>query len=182
MSVLPDLLAAGLRAVFVGTAVGGASAARGHYYAGPGNEFWQYLHAAGFTDEYLGPDRDAEILRFGLGLTDIAKGRSASSDSLLRTGDFDVPGFVAKIEQYHPGCVAFHGKTAARIVAAAMGLPHDIALGAQGWKVAGVSVYVLPSASGSNRDPSRLEGKASRLAWFRVMAQELGRFDASTPG
>ena len=37
-TALADFLAPDLHAVFVGTAAGDRSAARGHYYAGPGNE------------------------------------------------------------------------------------------------------------------------------------------------
>src|SRR5438067_2015906 len=42
MSILPDHLRPGLSIVFCGTAVGTASASRGHYYAGPGNDFWRF--------------------------------------------------------------------------------------------------------------------------------------------
>jgi hypothetical protein len=31
-------------------------------------------------------------------------------------------------------------------------------------------VFVLPNASGSNRDASRLEGKADRVEWFKELA------------
>ena len=175
MPVLPDHLAPGLRAVFVGTAAGDVSAARRHYYAGPGNDFWLYLAESGLTDEYLGPDRDAEILRYGLGLTDIAKRRSAGTDALLVRSDYDVPGFVRKIARYRPAWVAFHGKTAAREVAMSLGFGRAIILGRQDWTVADSRVYVLPSASGSNRDPARLEGKPSRLAWFKDCRRTLDR-------
>jgi double-stranded uracil-DNA glycosylase len=178
--VLPDLLGPGLRAVFVGTAAGDSSAARGHYYAGSGNDFWLYLHQAGLTGEYLGPDRDAEILRFGLGLTDVAKHRSAARDALLRATDYDVPGFVAKVERDRPEWIAFHGKAAAGVVAKAYRIGREIRLGPQSWRVAGVRVYVLPSASGSNRDPRRLEGKPSRLAWFREFRRTLEQGVATT--
>jgi len=43
MAVLPDYLAPGLKVVFCGTAVGEQSAARGHYFAGRGNDFWRLL-------------------------------------------------------------------------------------------------------------------------------------------
>jgi TDG/mug DNA glycosylase family protein len=67
MTVLPDYLAPGLRVVFCGTAVSATSAARGHYYAGPGNEFWPLLHQSGLTPVLLTPDDDAHVLDFGLG-------------------------------------------------------------------------------------------------------------------
>ena len=55
MSVLPDVLAPGLRAVFCGTAAGTKSAIAGAYYAGPGNKFWPTLHAIGLTPRRFAP-------------------------------------------------------------------------------------------------------------------------------
>jgi TDG/mug DNA glycosylase family protein len=179
MPALPDVLAPGLRAVFIGTAAGDVSARRGHYYAGPGNDFWRYLFEAGLTAERLTPDRDREILRFGLGLTDVAKRRSAATDSLLARSDFDVPAFVRKVGRYEPGWVAFHGKTAAREVARFLGQGRTVRLGPQDWTVVVARVFVLPSASGSNRDPARLEGRPSRLAWFREFRRVLDRTGAA---
>ena len=54
--MLPDYLSPGLKVVFVGTAAGERSAARGHYYAGRGNKFWELLWEAGLTDD-AGPSR-----------------------------------------------------------------------------------------------------------------------------
>ena len=93
-----------------------------------------------------------------------------------------MPGFLAKLELYRPGWVAFHGKTAAGVVARRIGHPRHVRLGLQPWSLGAARVYVLPSASGSNRDPSRLEGKWSRLAWFRAFRQLLDRAgDAADP-
>lgn len=109
-TALPDFLAPDLHAVFVGTAAGDRSAARGHYYAGPGNEFWLLLYRSGLTPELLGPERDVGVLTYRLGLTDLAKRRSASTDTLLTSSDFDVPGFVRKMKRYQPAWIAFHGR------------------------------------------------------------------------
>jgi len=170
--VLPDYLAPGLTAIFVGTAAGDTSARRGHYYAGPGNEFWQFLADARLTPELLGPDRDAEILAHGFGLTDIAKHRSGNDD-VLAAGDFDVPAFVAKIERFGPAWVAFTSKGAAEVVSRALGHGRSVSLGRQHWTVAGARVFVLPSPSGSNRNPAFLEGKATRLDWFRALRRAI---------
>jgi hypothetical protein len=40
-----------------------------------------------------------------------------------------------------------------------------------GARVAESNVFVLPSASGSNRDPKRLEGRSERLDWFTDLAK-----------
>ncbi len=49
MNVPPDYLAPNLRVVFCGTAAGNRSAEVGHYYAGPGNEFWPLLYRSGIV-------------------------------------------------------------------------------------------------------------------------------------
>ncbi len=115
--MLPDYLEKELGVVFVGSSVATASAARGHYYAGPGNKFWELLWEAGFTgDRILSPEQDAWVLRYGIGLTDVVKSVAASSDSLLKSTDYKVGPFLAKIEAYAPSVVAFNGKEAARWV------------------------------------------------------------------
>jgi double-stranded uracil-DNA glycosylase len=171
-SKLPDYLLPGLRVVFCGTAAGTTSASLGHYYAGSGNMFWTYLYRAQITAEPLFPSSDARVLEFGVGLTDLAKKVAASSDRGLRT-HYDVDGFLAKIERYQPSWVAFHGKEAAKQVSKALGHGGDIALGEQGWTVASAQAFVLPSASGSNQDRKRLEGKADRVEWFKELARLL---------
>jgi TDG/mug DNA glycosylase family protein len=171
-SKLPDYLAPRLRVVFCGTAAGTTSASRGHYYAGPGNLFWTYLYEARITTEPLFPSTDHRVLEFGVGLTDLAKEVAASSDLALKA-HYDVDGFVAKIERHQPSWVAFHGKQAAKVVSKHLGHGGSVALGPQPWSVASAQVFVLPSASGSNRDRSRLEGRADRLDWFKDLAKRM---------
>lgn len=168
-SKLPDYLASGLRVVFCGTAAGKDSASLGHYYAGSGNLFWTYLYSAKITAELLFPSTDHRVLEFSVGLTDLAKKIAASSDRGLQAY-YDVDGFVAKIERYQPAWVAFHGKEAAKVVSRTLEHGRDVALGNQDWTVAEAQVFVLPSASGSNRDRSRLEGKVDRVEWFKELA------------
>jgi TDG/mug DNA glycosylase family protein len=171
-SKLPDFLAPGLRVVVCGTAAGKNSAAIGHYYAGTGNLFWTYLYRAKITSEPLFPSSDHRVLEFGVGLTDLAKKVAASSDRGLQK-HYDVDGFVVKIERYRPAWVAFHGKEAAKAVSRAFGRSGDVALGRQDWTVAAAEVFVLPSASGSNRDSANWEGKADRVEWFKDLARLL---------
>jgi TDG/mug DNA glycosylase family protein len=174
MAILPDYLAPGLRVVFCGTAVSTTSAARGHYYAGPGNEFWPFLHQSGLTPVLLAPDEDARALEFGLGLTDLAKEVAASSDAGLDS-HYDIEGFCETIERFAPEWLAFHGKTAGRAASKALGHGSGVSLGQQAWSIGATRVFVLPSASAANRDPARLEGKASRLDWFTDLAALAGK-------
>ncbi len=174
--MLPDYLAPNLAVVFVGTAAGERSALRGHYYSGPGNKFWELVWEAGLTgDRILRPERDSEVVSYGFGLTDIAKGVAASTDTKLRAKDYDVSGFLEKIERYRPACVAFNGKTAAGVVAKYLGEPKP-GLGPAPFRVAGALVYVLPSSSGSNNDPSRFAPKSSKAAWWREFGEWLREY------
>src|SRR4051794_32803818 len=70
MNVLPDVLRPGLRLVICGSAAGVVSAARGEYYAGPGNKFWDILAVTGLTPRRLLPHEFRDVLDFGIGLTD----------------------------------------------------------------------------------------------------------------
>lgn len=170
--ILPDFLAPGLRVVFCGTAAGKRSGEKRHYYAGTGNDFWRLLFESGFTSTLLDPTQDRRVLEFGIGLTDLAKGIASSSDAGLRP-HYDIEGFVQKMEEFKPGLVAFHGKEPAKEVSSWLGKGKAVKLGAQAWTVAGQSAFVVPNASGSNRDPSRLEGKGCRLDWFSELRSGL---------
>lgn len=170
--VLPDYLRKGLAVVFVGSSVATASAARGHYYAGPGNKFWELLWESGLTgDRILSPEQDSWVLRYGVGLTDLVKGVAASSDSLLKSGDYDVVGFLAKIEKFAPQVVAFNGKEAALRVCRHFGSPEP-SLGLSALRLGESKLFVLPSSSGANADRRNLAPKASKTEWWR----ELGEF------
>jgi TDG/mug DNA glycosylase family protein len=175
MSVLPDYLAPDLRVVFCGTAAGNRSAEVGHYYAGPGNEFWSLLCRSRIVPAALTPEQDDQVLRFAVGLTDLAKKRSASRDRDLSPDDFDVSGLAEKMQRYRPAWLAFHGKTSATIVSRSLGLGSHVALGFQAWTMGGVRVFVLPSASAANRSTAHLEGRPTRLSWFEALGRELPR-------
>ena len=88
MTVLPDVLQPGLRLVFCGTAAGTASARARAYYAGPGNRFWEILFETGLTTERLRPSQFREVLRYGIGLTDMVK-TASGSDASLPADSFD---------------------------------------------------------------------------------------------
>ena len=148
--MLGDLLTPGLQVVFVGTSVSETSARLGHYYANPTNKFWPLLDATGLTGNAgLTSDRDHEILDYRLGLTDLVKAVSASSDARLAAGDFDVEGFLGRLNDCRPQIVAFNGGKAAEKVARHLGhsAPSE---GPIGWTVAGAAVYRLASSSGAN--------------------------------
>lgn len=159
--VLPDLLPAGLRVVFCGTAAGAASARAKAYYAGPGNRFWPTLREIGLTPVELAPAEFGRLPEFGIGLTDICKLRHGS-DAEVGTVEFDVDGLAARIAAAEPVNLAFNGKNAAR---GALGRAVDY--GAQPERIGGATLWVLPSTSGAARRYWEIEP-------WRELAEALG--------
>lgn len=106
------------------------------------------------------------MLEYRIGLTDVVKGRASSSDSLLRSSDYDVPGFIEKMETFEPFTIAFNGKQAARKV---FGFLKKVEpqLGLADWTLGASRVYVLPSSSGSSADPKHYAPKSSKAEWWR---------------
>lgn len=146
--VLPDVLQAGLSVVFCGTAPGTRSAREGAYYAHPGNHFWRALAEVGLTPHLLQPQAFNEVLRFGIGLTDVAK-HHCGSDAALPRDAFDAEALRRKLARYAPRIVAFTSKNAAR--AGLGGHPRELAYGEQTEHLADCRVFVLPSPSGQAR-------------------------------
>jgi mismatch-specific thymine-DNA glycosylase len=154
--VLPDYLQPGLDVVFVGLNPSLKSAATGHYYAGPGNQFWPFLAEAGFTDRLLRPDEDAECLNNAFGLTDFVK-RATRGVNDLKDREFGdgIEELMAKIDSVRPKFVCFNGKSGYQ---AAVG-KCDYGLQEGNW--AGARLYVAPSTSGAL--PIK---RAEKLAYF----------------
>lgn len=111
------------------------------------------------------------MLRYGIGLTDVVKSVAASSDSLLKSTDYEVAAFSAKIEACASRVVAFNGKEAARRVFRHLKAPEPT-LGRSDVIFGPSRVFVLPSRSGANADRRNLAPKSSKAEWWR----ELGEF------
>jgi TDG/mug DNA glycosylase family protein len=144
--VLPDVLAPDLDILFCGTAAGTVSARQRAYYAGPGNSFWPALYAVGLTPRPLLPREYGEIVRWKLGLTDLAK-RVFGGDNVLAKNHFDTARLCDLIEEYRPAVVAFTSKRAASEF---LGRMMD-GYGLQPEVVASSRLFVLPSPSGAAR-------------------------------
>jgi TDG/mug DNA glycosylase family protein len=164
---LPDYLRPGLRLVFVGFNPGERSSRIGHYYAGRGNQFWNFLYESGLVPQRLGPEDDARLLEFGLGLTDVVK-RWSRSSSELRAADYrrGVPVLAQKLRASAPRVVAFNGKLAYERFSG-----RRARLGWQRTRIAGARVFVLPSTSGRNGSRTR----TAKLAYFQRLARWLQR-------
>src|SRR5262245_42364236 len=98
---LPDVIAPDLRVLFCGINPGLYTAAVGHHFARPGNRFWPALHRSGFTERQLSPFEERELLRSGLGVSNVVAHATASAAE-LQAEDFAVGGrrLRAKILRY----------------------------------------------------------------------------------
>ena len=144
---LRDVIAPGLKVLFVGINPGLYSAATGHHFARPGNRFWPALHQAGFTPRQLHPSQQAELLRGGYGITNMVNRGTATANE-LEVGEF-VKGrqrLAAKVRRYRPEVVAFLGVGA---YCHAFGL-RSAGIGRQSEAFEGAQVWVLPNPSGLN--------------------------------
>jgi double-stranded uracil-DNA glycosylase len=123
------------------------SAERGHHFARPGNRFWPALHGSGFTPRLLSPYEDMELLKYGLGVTNMV-GRPTRAADELSNEELQLGGeALAKLaERYRPTVIAVVGMTAWRI---AHSRP-KAGLGLQPETVGGCPSWVLPNPSGLN--------------------------------
>lgn len=163
---LPDILGPDLAVLFVGFNPGLKSGAVGHHYAGPGNQFWRLLAAAGLTPRLLRPDEDRLAPRFGIGLTNLVGRATASAAELsqaeLRAGAARVARLVAA---HRPRVVAYAGKgvylPAAGRARAEWGLQLDSLFPP-------ARDVVVPSPSGLARLPF-----AEKLRWFCAVKEAI---------
>ncbi len=161
---VPDVVAPGLRAVFVGINPSLVSGRAGHHFASPGNPFWRLLHASGFTPELLRPEDDARLLALGLGITNVCARPTTSADELsAREYAAGVRRLAAKLEALRPAVVALVGVTLARLVLPPSG---EKGPGPRAARLAGARVFVVPNPSGRN---AAYPGFASKLEWFSAL-------------
>lgn len=103
-STVPDVVAGGLRVLFCGINPSLMTGATGHHFAHPGNRFWPVLHRSGFTPRQLKPAEQTELLRYGLGITNVVARATARADE-LSTEEFREGGQIlaAKVERCDRG-------------------------------------------------------------------------------
>jgi TDG/mug DNA glycosylase family protein len=142
-----DVIAPGLRVLFVGINPGLYTAWSGHHFARPGNRFWPALHGAGFSDRLLHPSRQRELLKDGYGITNLVNRATATAEEVA-PAEFAAgrARLAAKVRRYRPKIVAFLGVGAYRHAFTLK----SAALGRQGEKFEGAEVWVLPNPSGLN--------------------------------
>jgi TDG/mug DNA glycosylase family protein len=144
---LPDVIAPNLQVLFCGINPGLYTAAVGHHFARPGNRFWPALHKSGFTDRLVSPFDERELLKSGIGISNVVPHATASAAELMPE-DFISGGRTlrAKVKRYRPKVVAILGVGAYRH---AFGKP-KVQIGEQTERIHDASVWVLPNPSGLN--------------------------------
>jgi double-stranded uracil-DNA glycosylase len=179
---VPDVIGPGLDVLFCGINPGLYSGAVGHHFARPGNRFWAALHASGFTPRRLGPFEEADLLLYGLGITNFVARATAGANELtadeLRRG---AGALAPKVARYRPRFVAFLGLGAYRAVfdipSARVGPQHAVMPPARSW--------LLPNPSGLNahwRPAELAEAFAELRAAVRQAAPVAGRSVTGSPG
>ena len=142
-----DVIAHDLRVLFCGINPGLYTAAVGHHFARPGNRFWPALYQSGFTDRLLSPFAEEELLKLGLGISNVVPRATASAAELTKE-DFLAGGrnLAAKVKKYQPQVVAILGVGAYRTAFA----DPKATVGEQSKHLHSARVWVLPNPSGLN--------------------------------
>ncbi len=144
---IPNLVAPGLRILFVGINPGLYTAWSGYHFAKPGNRFWPALYASGLTPRLLDPSEEKELLALGIGITGFVR-RATASAAELTDDEYRAGGrrLRALVKKFKPRCVVTLGITAYRIAFDAA----DAKLGRQPERFEGAELWVLPNPSGLN--------------------------------
>ena len=156
---LPDLLAPGVRLLFVGFNPSVRAARLGHYYAGRNNRFWDLLASSGLTPRRFHFEEDRSLLELGIGVTDLVKRPTRSAAEVTaaeyREGVRRLRGIV---DELRPRVVCYNGKGVYLLAAGVAAAPW----GAQATQLApGVTDFVVPSPSGLARLPF-----AEKARWY----------------
>lgn len=162
--IVPDVLEEGLGLVLCGTAPSRASKEAQAYYAHPGNIFWKTLFDVGLTARLLEPREYRAVLAFGIGLTDLNKTEWGADAELSHSG-FDIAAFVAKMQLYRPGMIAFDSKFAACKFFGRK----TVAYGLQEETLLGIPLFVVPSTSGRARNYFDLSRWRQLAEMFRAL-------------
>ncbi len=146
-ATVTDLVSPGLRVLLVGINPSLWSGHAGYHFARPANRLWRTLHEAGYTSRRLHPSETGELLRAGIGVTNLVPGATARADEVpadaMRAGIVSVARLAAR---YRPAYVAFLGISAYRT---AFSRPRA-SVGRQPELLAQAGVWLLPNPSGLN--------------------------------
>jgi TDG/mug DNA glycosylase family protein len=170
---VPDLVAPGIKLLFVGINPGLWTAATQTHFCHPSNRFYPALRRAGLTDIEFDTDvgmSDSQRGQFtsrGMGITNLvaratARASEIGADELRMGGER----LTATIGDLAPSVTAIAGVTAYRT---AFGEPGAV-LGRQKGHLSGAEVWVLPNPSGLNAH----ETIATLAGWFTEVGKRAG--------
>jgi TDG/mug DNA glycosylase family protein len=144
---VPDVIAPRLKVLFCGINPGLWSGATGHHFAKPGNRFWKTLYLSGFTPRQFAPTEEFELLKLGLGITNVAARVTATANQLT-TAEIIAGGEILreKVLRFEPQFLAVLGIGAYRT---AFHNP-KAQLGLQTETIGATRIWVLPNPSGLN--------------------------------
>jgi TDG/mug DNA glycosylase family protein len=144
---ISDVIAPNLKILLCGINPGLWSGATGHHFAKPGNRFWKVLHAAGFTERQLAPREEQELLKSGIGITNVVRRTTARADE-LSPEEYIEGGkkLRERVLHFKPKYLAVLGIGAYRT---AFDRP-KAALGLQPEQIGETRIWVLPNPSGLN--------------------------------
>jgi TDG/mug DNA glycosylase family protein len=166
LPTLPDYLQPGLKLVFIGINPGYYSAQVGRYYARPGNLFWWALSNSGLVPAPVTPESAPDLLKLGIGLTDVVKRPTHSSGDLTQD-EFDagVQDLLKKLERYKPSAACFVG-----LLGATAFLGRAVRPGPLTERIGDTRLFAVPSPSRRNAH----YGREGILRYFKELAAYVG--------
>lgn len=125
------------------------------HFGRPGNRFWPTLHRAGFTPRLFAPSEQYELLKLGIGITNVVARATAAADELTREELLEGGRTLERtVKRYRPRYLAIVGigayRTAFERPKAKMGLQEET--------IGATRIWVLPNPSGlnANYQPAQL--------------------------
>jgi len=117
------------------------------HFGRPGNRFWPTLHRAGFTPHLFHPSEQHDLLRLGIGITNVVARATAAADALSRE-ELIAGGKILErtVLRFTPRYLAIVGIGAYRM---AFDRP-KAKMGLQSETIGTTKLWVLPNPSGLN--------------------------------
>jgi TDG/mug DNA glycosylase family protein len=163
MHPVPDIIAPGLKILFIGFNPGQRSAVTGHHFAGHSNRFWKLLALSGLTPYQLKPEQDSLLTTLGYGITNIVSRPSRTAAEITKA-EYQAGRVILlkKIQHYQPAIACYAGIGVYKEFTGQA----TVHCGQQPTGVlAPVVDFVVPSPSGLNR--IKLE---DQLRYYRQLA------------
>jgi TDG/mug DNA glycosylase family protein len=182
---LPDYLRSNLDLILIGINPGLYSVEQGHYFARSTSRFWPAFSRSrlskdvrrGLATDFLRPVHDCELLRFGIGLTDLVKRPSANASEITPSEfEYWTPKLLEKLRRLRPLVACFHGLTAYRpFLKYAWASAEAPVLGLQTRRLGTTRIYMVPNPSPANAHFT----PGDQTLWYDRLADEIAGIDLS---